>query len=50
MGEDELTCGGDGLLGINTQSVVIPSFSFLPGLVFPGGRLFDLECLLVNGT
>lgn len=39
MGEDELTCGGDGLLGINTQSVVIPSFSFLPGLVFPGGRI-----------
>lgn len=45
MGEDELT-RWRGLLGINTQSVVIPSFSFLPGLVFPGGRLPDLECLL----
>lgn len=38
-GEDELTCGGDGLLGINTQDVVTPSFPFLPDLDFPGGRV-----------
>lgn len=48
MGEDELTCGGDGLLGINTQNIVIPSFPFLPDLSSPGAESSDLEYLLVN--
>lgn len=47
-GEDELTCGGDGLLGINTQNVVILSFPFLPDLSSPGAESSDLEYLLVN--
>ena len=47
-GEDELTSGGDGLLGINTQNVVIPSFPFLPDLSSPGAESSDLEYLLVN--